>query len=71
MRRIVNRRNADLRDYYLYQISSLSSEHLVFVDESGCNKRIGFRRIGLSFIGTTLVQIARFQYEQRYQRLPV
>jgi transposase len=70
IRRIANGRNADLRDHYLYQISSLSPEHFVFVDESGCNKRIGFRRTGWSPIGTTPVQIARFQREQRYQILP-
>lgn len=70
IRRIANGRNADLRDNYLYQISSLSPEHFVFVDESGCNKRIGFRRTGWSPIGTTPVQIARFQREQRYQILP-
>lgn len=70
IRRIANERNADLRDHYLYQISSLSSEHFVFVDESGCDKCIGFRRTGWSPIGTTPVQIARFQLEQRYQILP-
>jgi transposase len=70
IRRIANGRNADLRDYYLYQISSLSPEHFVFVDESGCDKRIGFRRTGWSPIGTTPLQIARFQREQRYQTLP-
>ena len=70
IRRIANGRNANLRDNYLYQISSLSPEQFVFVDESGCDKRIGFRRTGWSPIGTTPVQIARFQREQRYQILP-
>jgi len=70
IRRIANGRSADLRDYYLYQISALSPEHFVFVDESGCDKRIGFRRNGWSPIGTTPIQIARFQREQRYQILP-
>jgi transposase len=70
IRRIANGRNADLRDHYLYQISSLSPEQFVFVDESGCDKRIGFRRTGWSPIGATPVQIARFQREQRYQILP-
>lgn len=67
---IANGRSADLRDYHLYQISAFSSEHFVFLDASGCDKRIGFRWSGLSTIGTTPVQIARFQREQRYQRLP-
>jgi hypothetical protein len=35
-------RNADLRDTYFYFISDFSSYHLVYVDESGCDKRIGF-----------------------------
>lgn len=70
IRRIARGRNADLRDHYLYRISNLYPEHFVFVDESGCDKRIGFRRTGWSPIGTTPVQIARFQREQRYQILP-
>ncbi|KAF7920914.1 hypothetical protein EAE99_007766 [Botrytis elliptica] len=70
IRRIANGRSADLRNHYLYQISALSPEHFVFVDESGCDKRIGFRRNGWSPIGTTPIQIARFQCEQRYQILP-
>jgi len=67
---IANGRSADLRDYHLYQISALSPAHFVFVDASGCDKRIGFRRSGWYTIGTTPVQVARFQREQRYQRLP-
>lgn len=70
IRRIVNGRNADLRDHYLYQISTFSPEQFVFVDESGCNKRIGHRRTGWSPTGSNPVQIARFQREQRYQILP-
>jgi hypothetical protein len=46
IRRIVNGRNADLCDHYLYQISSLSLKYFVFVDKSSCNKCIGFRRTG-------------------------
>lgn len=38
--------NADLRDYYLHTLSDFRSYHLVYVDESGCDKRIGFRRTG-------------------------
>jgi transposase len=53
IRRSANGRNADLRDYYLYRISTLCPEHFVFVDESGYDKRIGFRRTGWSPIRTT------------------
>jgi transposase len=38
--------NADLRDYYLHNLSDFQSYYLVYVDESGCDKRIGFRRTG-------------------------
>ena len=46
IRRIAKGRNADLRDLYLYNISEFCSYHFVFVDESGTDKRIGFRRTG-------------------------
>lgn len=39
-------RNLDLRDDYCHLISDFSSYHLVYIDESGCDKWIGFRRIG-------------------------
>ena len=38
--------NADLRDYYLYNLSEFQSYHLVYVNESSCDKRVGFRRTG-------------------------
>lgn len=69
-RRVARERNANLRDLYLYNMSAFSSYYLVFVDESGCDKRIGFRRTGWSPIGVMPVQIAKFQCEQRYQILP-
>ena len=37
-------RNADLRELYLHNLSDFRSSHLVYVDESGCDKRTGFRR---------------------------
>ena len=63
-------RNADLRDYYLYNLLAFKSYHLVYVDESGCDKRIGFRRTGWSPLGTAPVQITRFHRGNRYQILP-
>lgn len=65
-RLVAKGRNADLRDYYMYQLSSFRSYQLVYVHESGCDKRIGFRRTGWSPLGTTPVQIAQYQREQRY-----
>lgn len=69
-RRVARERNADLRDLYLHNISAFRSYHLVYVDESGCDKRIGFGRTGWSPVGVTPVQIAQFQREQRYRILP-
>ena len=63
-RRVASGRNADLRDYYLNNLSSFHSYYLVYVDESGCDKRIRFRRTGWSPLGTTPMQIARYQRER-------
>jgi hypothetical protein len=57
---IAKERNADLWDYYLHNLSVFQSHHLVYVDESGCDKRIGFRRTGWSPLGVAPVQIAQF-----------
>ena len=70
MRRVAKGRNADLRDFYLHNISEFSPEHFVFVDESGCDRRAGSRRTGWAPLGVTPTEIAPFQREQRYQILP-
>ena len=69
-RRIAKGQNPDLRDYYLHSISTFYSWQVVFVDESGCDQRIGFRRTGWSPFGVTPVQITQFHRGQRYQILP-
>ena len=69
-RRIARGQNIELRDFYLHTISSFRSYHLVYVDESGCDKRAGFRRTGWSPLGVTPVQISQFHRGQRYQILP-
>jgi len=48
----------------------LYSTALVFVDESGCDKRVGYRRTGCSPRRVTPVQVARFRQSERYQILP-
>ncbi|KAJ0129101.1 Uncharacterized protein HZ326_27799 [Fusarium oxysporum f. sp. albedinis] len=63
-------RNADLRDYYLYKLSFYRSYQLVYIDESGCDRRVGRRRIGWAPTGVTPVQLDRFHRDQRYQILP-
>lgn len=45
-RKKAKEQNADLRDFYLYNLSEFKSYHLVYIDESGCDKRVGFRRTG-------------------------
>jgi hypothetical protein len=69
-RRIAKERNADLRDFYLHNLSEFRSYHLVYIDESGCDNRIGFRRTGWSPLGVTPIQIARLRRDQRHQILP-
>ena len=70
IRRIAKGRNADLRDMYWHNTSHIRSWQFIFVDESGCDKRIGFRRTGWAPLGVTPVQVVRFQREKRYQILP-
>lgn len=69
-RQVAKERNADIRDYYLHNLSSFRSYHLVYVDESGCDRRVGFRRTAWSPKGVTPVQISRLRQGQRYQILP-
>jgi len=52
---VVNEQNIDLRDLYLHNLSDFRSYHLVYVDESGCDKCVGFRRTGWSLFGVILV----------------
>lgn len=70
IRRRAREQNQDLRDFYLYNLSAFKSYQLVYVDESGCDKRIGFRRRGWSPLGTTPLEVTRFHRSQRYQILP-
>ena len=72
IRRIARGRNADLRDLYQYTLSDpgFHAHHLVFVDESGTDKRDGYRRYGWAPLGVTPTQVALFQCEKRYQILP-
>jgi transposase len=69
-RRVAKQRNADLREFYLYRLSAFESYHLVYIDESGCDRRAGFRRTGWSPLGVTPVQSSPYRREQRHQILP-
>lgn len=52
--------NPDLKDEYFYDISEFKSYHLIYVDESGCDKWIGFRQTGWSLHGIAPVQVSKF-----------
>jgi transposase len=67
---VAKEQNPDLQDFYLYTLSAFRSNHLVYVDESECNKLIGFRRTGWSPLGVAPIQIAQFHCDRRYQILP-
>lgn len=63
-------RKADLRDFCIYKLTQFQSYHLVFIDKSSCDKRIGFRRTGWSPLSVAPVQVPKFHCDQRYQNLP-
>ena len=62
--------NADSRNDYCYLISEFCSYYLFYVDESWCDKRIGFRQTGRSPLGIAPVQVSKFNRDQQYQILP-
>lgn len=70
VRQKAKERNQGLRDEYIHYISEFHSYQLVFVDESGCDKRAGFRRTGWSPFGVAPVQVSKFHRDKRYQILP-
>src|SRR5450432_3231572 len=70
IRRIANERNAGLRDFYTHKLSTYRSYQLVYIDESECDKRIGFRRTGWPPLRVAPVEVTRFHRDRRYQILP-
>ncbi len=69
-RRVAGEQSPDLRDFYLQNLSAFRSYQLVYIDESGCDKLIGFRRTGWSPLGVAPVHVSKFHRGQRYQILP-
>jgi transposase len=53
----------------VHNTSNFLSFQYVFVDESGCDKRDGYRRTGWSPLRVTPVQVTRFAREKRYKIL--
>lgn len=45
IRRKAKEQNADLRDKYLHYLTSFASYHLVYIDESGCDRGVRFCNI--------------------------
>ncbi|KAJ5348590.1 uncharacterized protein N7506_001843 [Penicillium brevicompactum] len=63
-------RNAHLREWYLHDLLDFLSYQLAYIDESGCDKRVGFRRTGWSPLGASPLQVSHFHCDERYQILP-
>ncbi|KAF5530121.1 hypothetical protein FMEXI_13735 [Fusarium mexicanum] len=67
--RVARQRNPKLRDLYLYKLSKYKSYQMIFIDESGADRRVGYRKKGWAPSGVTPIQVGRFNREQRYQIL--
>lgn len=67
--RVARQRNTELRNLYLYKISKHKSYQMIFIDESGADRRTGHRDKGWAPSGVTPIQVGRFNREQRYQIL--
>ncbi|KAI9148659.1 hypothetical protein HJFPF1_08368 [Paramyrothecium foliicola] len=69
-RRIAQQRDDTLRAYYSWKVSHYRADQLIFVDESGCDKKAGQRKRGWAPIGMTPVMVDALNRDQRYQILP-
>jgi hypothetical protein len=60
--------NQDLQELYLYKLREFQPYHLVFIDESGCDKRAGLQRSGRATLGVAPVQVTGLHpgTEKRY-----
>ena len=68
--RIAQQRDAVLRDHYLHRISQYESHQLIFVDQSGCDRRAGHRRWRWSQKGSSPVKVTKFDRGKRWHILP-
>ena len=59
-RRVAREESPDLRDFYLRNLSAFRLYHLVYIDESGRDKLIGFRRTGWARLGVAPVHVSKF-----------
>ncbi|QPC62912.1 hypothetical protein HYE67_005143 [Fusarium culmorum] len=67
--RIAQQRTPQLRDLYLYKLFKYKSYQMIFIDESGADRRVGYRNKGWAPSGVTPIQVGKFNREQRYQIL--
>jgi hypothetical protein len=67
---IAQERNQDLRDDYIYEVSFLRSDQLVFLDETGVDRSIGIHSKGWARRGKRPRQVKRFHRGHRFQILP-
>jgi transposase len=67
---VAQERNDNLRADYIYEVSLLRSDQLVFIDETGVDKSIGIRRRGWAPREKRARQVKRFHRGQRVQILP-
>jgi len=58
-------RSDEKRLAFNFEVGQYSPNHLVFVDESSCNRRIACRDYGLSMSGTTAVMSIAWVQGQR------
>jgi transposase len=54
----------------MHRISQHKSHQLVFVDESGCDRRAGYRRWGWSPKGSSPIEVTKFGRGKRWHILP-
>jgi hypothetical protein len=67
---IAQERNLDLRDEYMYDVSSFRPNQLVFLDETRVDRSIGIHGKGWAPRGKRPCQVKRFHRGQRFQILP-
>jgi len=61
---------AALRIFYQYQIRTSQADQFVFIDESGTDRRIGFRKTAWSPLGVAPIQHQALSRGDRWQILP-
>jgi DDE superfamily endonuclease len=69
-KRIAAARSPALRTFYQYQIRTFEAHQFVFIDESGTDRRIGFRKTAWSPLGIAPIQHQALSRGERWQILP-